>query len=73
MKLRLFVEDYKSGYMNVYDNVKKVKIEKDNNVNCLYYKNNVGYVCVGKLADIKLAFMVDVSGKNCKEYFRYEK
>ena len=71
--MRLFYEDYKNGYVNVIDNVDKVKIEKHERVNYLYAHTNVGYTRVGKLADIGLAYMVDVSDKDYKEYFRYEK
>ena len=71
--MRLFVEDYKNGYMEVIDNIDRVKIEKEDKINYLYGYNKIGYIFIKKLADIKLAFLVDVSGKECKEYFRYEK
>lgn len=71
--MRLFYENYKNGYVNVINNVDRVKIEKHERVNYLYAHTNVGYIRVGKLADIGLAYMVDVNDKDCKEYFRYEK
>ena len=71
--MRLFVEDYKEGYMEIIDGVERVKIEKQDNVNYLFGYNKIGYIFIKKLADIKLAFMVDITREDCKEYFRYEK
>ena len=73
--MRLFYEDYKSGYVNVIDNVDRVKIEKHENKNTLcVYTNGKNYATdIIPLNEIRLAFMVDISGDNCKEYFRYEK
>lgn len=72
--MRLFIEDYKSGYMDVIDNVSRVSIEKHDNKNSLFvycYDNKDNEII--PLNEIRLAFMVDISGEECKEYFRYEK
>ena len=72
--MRLFIDDYKTGYMDVIDNVSRVSIEKHNNKNSLFvycYSNKDNEII--PLNEIRLAFMVDISGKECKEYFRYEK
>ena len=73
--MRLFVEDYKSGYVDVIDNVDRVSIEKYEKKNSLFvYCNEKDYATeIIPLNEIKLAFMVDVRGKHTKEYFRYEK
>lgn len=71
--MRLFVEDYKNGCVETIDGIERVKIEKQDKVNYLFGYNKIGYIFVKRLADIKLAFMVDITSEDCKEYFRYEK
>ena len=72
--MRLFVEYTKSGYMDAFNNVSRVSIKKQEKKNKLFiYDYADKYIDIIPLNEIKLAFMVDTSGKDCKEYFRYEK
>ena len=73
--MRLFIEDYKSGYVDVINNVDRVSIEKYEKKNSLFvYCDGKDYATeIIPLNKIKLAFMVDVREKHTKEYFRYEK
>lgn len=73
--MRLFIEDVKEGYMDVIDNVDRVSIEKHENKNALFvYTDNTNDAKeIIPLNEIRLAFMVDITRKDCKEYFRYQK
>ena len=72
--LKLFVEDYKNGYMDVYTNVYQVKIAKHNNKNCLevhYRLNPLKDTDIIPLSEIKLCWLINAD--TLEEYFRYEK
>lgn len=69
--LRLFVEN-KKGYVDVYDNVYKVKIKKTDNKNILEISYNSLKDCdYILLKSITLCYLIDVDTMH--EYFRYEK
>lgn len=69
--LRLFVEN-KKGYVDVYDNVYKVKIKKIDNKNILEISYNSLKDCDYILLNsITLCYLIDID--TMYEYFRYEK
>lgn len=75
--MRLFVEDMK-GYMETFDNVKKVSIKKVDNKNTLIINYNANPILFDNsiditipLNEIRLAFMINL--ETMDEYFRYEK
>lgn len=70
--MKLFVEEHKTSYMNVYNNVRKVtilKMDKKNFLEIRYTnREDVDYL---PLSDIQLCFLIDL--ETMEEYFRYEK
>lgn len=68
--MKLFVEDIK-GYMETYNNVKKIYIKKIDNKNNLIVKDIYNEITYILLNQVKLAFLINV--ETMEEYFRYEK
>lgn len=71
--MRLFIYDL-DEHCEVLDYVVRVKITRKNKKQVLIINQ---YLMENEdtrlLSEIKLAFMVDIKSKDCKEYFRYEK